>query len=215
MALNDELLNLHQKLKYYSFETFKDIPPVPGVYAWLYPLRLKDQEVVSFIEEINLVFNFYYDGDEAMQSKADVDMGWRKYSIETEFKEVSKSSTYITQWKKLWLTAAATGDRDDLEGLKKIIFISSIFMPPLYIGKASDLNRRCQEHINGIADKNRNIFHNRFKKFSAFHKTSCRNIEDLIFACINTKAFNIEDKKYESLIEKIIMNLIKPLYSDR
>jgi hypothetical protein len=215
MALNDELLNLHEKLKYYSLETFKNIPPEPGVYAWLYPLRIKNRELKSFIEEINLVFNFYHDGGEEKKPKAEVDLGWRKYSIETDFKEISNSSSFLNEWKDLWLKAAETGEKNDIDKLQKIIFISSIFMPPLYIGKAIDLNVRCQQHIVGKSNIKENVFHNRFKNFATTHKLSCRNIEDLVFACISTKTFQLEEKKYENLIEKILMNLIKPIYSVR
>ncbi len=214
VALNDELLDLNKKIKYYTFETFNNVPSESGVYAWFYPLRLKNRELKAFIDEIDLVFNFCTDGNETGKPRADVNMGWRKYSLETEFKEISKTSSFIEEWRQLFINAAKSGDSNDIEELKKIIFISSIFMPPLYIGKATNLFDRCQGHISGTKDES-NIFHHRFKNYTTTHKMSCRNVEDLILACISTKQFNLNEKKYESLVERILMNLIKPIYSLR
>jgi hypothetical protein len=213
MALNDELLTINEKIKYFSLETFNEVPDEPGIYAWFYPLRLKGRELRDFIEDINLVFNFYHDGKEIKESKAVVNMGWKKFSLGTGYKPVSNYSSFIKKWEELYIDSTKTDSSlRDIKELKKVIFISSIFMPPLYIGKAKDLNYRCQQHIMGTSNE-KNVFHNRFRNYAAMHKMSCRNVEDLIFACISTKKFNLEGNKYEELIEQILLNLIKPMYS--
>jgi len=213
MALNDELLTINDKIKYFSLETFNNVPAEPGIYAWFYPLRLKGRELQDFIEDVNLVFNFYQNGKEIKESKAVFNMGWKKFALETGYKQVSKDSSFIKEWEELCIDSAKTDSAlMDIKELKKIIYISSIFMPPLYIGKATDLHNRCQQHIMGTFNES-NVFHNRFRNYAALHKMSCRNIEDLIFACISTKKFNFKDNKYEKLIEQILLNLIKPMYS--
>jgi len=212
MALNDELLGLHEKIRYYTYETFKNIPSEPGVYCWFYPLNIRNGELKEFLDEINIIFNFNYDDREKGNSRTEFSMGWRKYSLATEYKNISSSEPFLKKWSTLYIEAALSGDTKDLEGLKKILFISSIFMPPLYIGKAFDLSTRCQQHIIGTTEKDNN-FHNRYKNYTKLHKTSYRNVEELIFACISTKQFNLDDKKYEDLIEKMLMKLVKPIYS--
>jgi len=212
MALNDELLTLNQKIKYYTFETFKDIPSEPGVYVWFYPLRIKDRNIDLFIDEVNYVFNFNINENGEYCPKAEVNLGWKNYSIETKYRQVAKSASFIKSWGKLFIDAAKTGDKKDLEELKKVIFISSVFMPPLYIGKATDLFTRCQQHIVGSSKEN-NTFNKRYNDYAKRKNLSCKDVEGLIFACISTKTFGLTGEKYENLIERILMNLIKPIYS--
>ena len=214
MSLNDELLTLNDKIKYYTFETFNSIPAEPGVYAWFYPLRLKTRELSDFIEEINLILNFCDSEKFKTKPQAEVNLGWRNYLIETKFKNIDSKAGFLKEWENLFIEASKTGNHKAIEEIKKIIFISSVFMPPLYIGKATNLHDRCQQHVEGSSN-NCNIFHNRFREFTKQKNMSCRNIEDLIFACISTKKFDIEDGKYENLIERILMNLVKPVFSIR
>ena len=171
MALNDELLRLHEKVRYYSFETFKNTPSEPGVYCWLYPLRLKGCDLKDFIDEINIIFNFNYDDSKKGEPNTKFNMGWRSYALSREYKKINSSAPFIKKWEKLYKNAALSGDAIDLDELKKIMFISSVFMPPLYIGKASDLSIRCQQHIVGTTD-DKNNFHNRFKNYAKIHNTS-------------------------------------------
>lgn len=214
MSLNDELLSLDKKIKYYTLETFKNVPAESGVYAWFYPLRLQGTDLARLIDEVNFVFNFCHDNPESLNSSVSFQMGWRNYVLESELKRLNDSSSLINSWNKF--LENQTDDLDSLEIVqaKKIIFIASVMMPPLYIGKTIDLHSRCFQHILGNGENN--TFHNRFKRYvSNNNRISCREVEDLIFACISTKQFGLDDKNYESLFEKILMNLVKPIFSIR
>lgn len=212
MGLNDELLRLHENIRYYSLGTFNNIPSEPGVYAWFYPLRIKNRELKEFIDEISTIFNFNCDESGEYKEYDEFKMGWRRYSLKTGFKELKEDESFLNRWKELYNNAATKGDYNDIEELKKIIFISSIFMPPLYIGKATDLSTRCQQHILGTTSKINN-FHHRFRTYTKCNNMSCRNVEELIFACVSTKQFNLNNKKYEELVESILMKLVKPAFS--
>jgi hypothetical protein len=216
MSLNDELLGLDKKIKYYSLETFKDVPSDPGVYAWFYPLRIIGTDMLRLVDEINFIFNFNHDSASGGNSKMVGSLGWRDYTLETKFTELSTTSSLFAMWNDYISKYSSKDefpeDSEEVKELKRIIFISSVFLPPLYIGKTNDLHRRCFEHILGSADSN--SFHNRFKKHVEYNKdASCRGIEDLLFACINTRDFSSLPQENEELIEKILMNLVKPIFS--
>lgn len=216
MSLNDELLGLDKKIKYYSLETFKDVPSDPGVYAWFYPLRIIETDLPRLVNEINFIFNFNHDSTSGGNSKMVGSLGWRDYTLETKFKELSTTSSLFSAWNKYIskysLKDEVYEDSVEIKELKRIIFISSVFLPPLYIGKTNDLHRRCSEHILGSADSN--SFHNRFKKHVEYNNNvNCRDVEDLLFACINTRDFNNLPDENEVLVESILMNLIKPIFS--
>lgn len=216
MSLNDELLGLDEKIKYYSFETFKNVPSDPGVYAWFYPLRIIGTDLSGLVDEVNFIFNFNHDSATDGNSKIVSSLGWRDYSLETKFKELEVTSslysmwdTYVSQYSE---NCEFIENSKEIKDLKRIIFTSSVFLPPLYIGKTNNLHRRCDEHISGSPDIN--SFHNRFKKHVEYNNNvNCRDVEDLLFACINTRDFNNLPDENEVLVESILMNLIKPIFS--
>lgn len=211
MSLNDELLNLDKKIKYYNLETFKNIPSESGVYAWFYPLRIQGTDLMRLIEDVNFIFNFCHDSSDN-NPKINFSMGWKNCFFETEFKKLSEESALLKSWEDLVNDNLDNEKSQIISEMKKIIFISSVFMPPLYVGKTINLHSRCYQHILGNGDNN--IFHNRFKKHTSKNKKiSCKEVEDLFFACISTKQFGLDGSNYEGLFEQILMNLIKPIFS--
>jgi hypothetical protein len=216
MSLNDELLSLDKKLKYYTLETFKDVPIEPGIYAWFYPLRIIDDNLNQLVEEINFIFNFNHDSESEDTAKTETEMGWRKYTVETKFTEISKNHSLFSSWNSFIEEYTSQQEYlDDCEkfnDLKRIIFVSSIFLPPLYIGKTNNLNRRCREHVDGIGSDN--VFHRRYNEYASKHlQVKCKYVGQLIFGCISTKVFDNLPENNEQLIEQILMNLIKPIFS--
>lgn len=214
MSLNDQLLSLDTKVRYYTIDNFDRIPSEPGVYAWFYPLRIRGAKLEALINEVNFIFNFCRENPESLEAKVDFKMGWRDYSLESKLDEHFLEPSQKRLWDKILESTNNEHCPHDLEQVKKIVFISSIFMPPLYIGKTCDLFRRCSEHVMGGGD--RNSFYNRFKKYvSLKDEIGCKTVGDLIFACISTKNFGLENKGYEDLFEDILMNLVKPVFSIR
>lgn len=216
MALNDELNFIHDKIKYYTSDTYHQIPSKPGVYAWFYPLRLKNSDMHGFIEDINKVNDFIMDNKIDSDGIYHFPVGWNDYKFSKEHQPLNDSKDFIQDWKRLYDYAMKTGNHEEVNNIKKIIFLSSILAKPLYVGKSNNLNKRCQQHING-QESDKNTFHNRFCKYAEKKGLRLNRVDDLIFACIITKNFETEylSENCESMIERILINLIKPIYSLR
>ncbi|MCF8001393.1 MAG: hypothetical protein K9K32_00490 [Halanaerobiales bacterium] len=212
MGLNDQLLRLNEKINYYTFETFNEIPAQPGVYAWFYPLRIRTNKIDSFINDISNVFNFYWDTENNKVAERSVsgEIGWRRYEFKTMLKKINENSKVVDKWKEMHSNPKERSKKE-IDEIKKIVFISSIFMPPLYIGKSNNLYNRCQQHVRG-GNENDSSFHNRFEKYAEDKNLSHNTVQQLIFACIRTGDFKLEND-YENLIETILIKSIKPIYS--
>jgi hypothetical protein len=217
VSLNDELLKLDQKISYYTVETFRSVPSESGVYAWFYPLRFVGLDLKKFINEVNFVFNFCSKNNDISTSefypKKNFSLGWKNYTLESKFNDLSEESDIVKKWQNILERNSWDDESPEVVEIKNIIFISSVFMTPLYVGKTENLHNRCYQHIFGNSS-DKNIFHSRFKNHAHLKEdSSCKEVEDLIFACISTKKFGLDGNNYEKLIEGIIMNLVKPIYS--
>lgn len=216
MGLNDELRFINEKVKYYTFENYSKVPSQPGVYAWFYPFRIKNSDMHSFVEDINKVNDFVTNKENIYCPNVEFSAGWNDYQFSNTHKPINGSKDFISEWEDLYNKAIISGDFKDVDNIKKIIFLSSILMKPLYVGKSKNLNRRCQEHLsNNKSDSN--SFHNRFCEFALGKNLHCKRIDDLIFTCIVTTDFenNYQSSKSEEMIERILINIIKPIYSMR
>jgi len=215
-SLNEELKFMHEKVKYFTFENFSKIPSKPGVYAWFYPLRIKNSDLHSFIEDLNKVNDFLTDKDNKYCSSVNFSAGWNDYQFSNIHEPLDKTKDFIKKWNELYEHAILSGDFKVVDSIKRLIFISSILMKPLYVGKSINLNRRCQEHLSNNKT-NSNTFHNRFCEFALKKNLNCKRIDDLIFASIVTNDFEDvnQSTENEAMIERILINLIKPLYSVR
>ncbi len=212
MSYDNELLGLNRNIRFYTSQRFDKIPAEPGIYAWFYPLRLKGTNLKRLIEEVNYVFNFCKTNPNSKNPKIDFKMGWRQYSLESKFDDNFPSNEQIESWDQLINTGDKNTRSHNLEQIKKIIFVSSIFMPPLYVGKTCNLWRRCSEHVRGAT--NAECFNKRFNEFMKQNEMiQYQTVDDLIFACISTKQFGLDENKYENLFESVLMNVIKPIFS--
>lgn len=100
--------------------------------------------------------------------------------------------------------------------LERALMEATIFMPPLYVGKANNLQRRYWQHVNGTAT-DANSFHKRFSEFVVGHDIMLA-VSDLLFVCIGT-TFD-EDSRLErlginELVEQLLMRLCRPPFSIR
>lgn len=215
-GLNDELKYMHEIVKYYTFENYTKIPSQSGVYAWFYPLRIKNSDMHSFIEDVNKVNDFVTNQENQDCPTIDFSAGWNDYQFSNIHKPIDEKKDFIKDWEMLYNEAIKKGDFKEVNNIKKIIFLSSILMKPLYVGKSKNLNRRCQEHLSSNKTDS-NSFRNRFCEFALYKSLQCKRIDDLIFACIVTTDFENNDQSTESekMIERILINIIKPIYSMR
>ena len=207
MRLNDVWRNVNHEISFFTKETFESVPDIPGVYAWFYPLRVNSKDPIEFIKEVNTVLNFDAKIGGKPVIKESFELSWRSIHLNIA---LMCNEPNLGKLKSIW--DDATKNEESFNWLRRCIMKASIFMPPLYVGKAVGLKTRCHQHIHGN-DKENN-FHRRFTEFAIKNDIPAKNVSDLLFACIRT----IEDGKpqlthLESLVEEVLKHLAKPVYS--
>jgi hypothetical protein len=209
LRLNDIWRKVNTEISFYTSETFDKVPHIAGVYAWFYPLRILTKDLDDFIEDVSTALNY----DSTVKGKPYrefmTEINWESYLHKIE---INPSKNKLDNFKSIWNTF--TKDDSKFDELRKVIMRSSIFLPPLYVGKAVDLNIRCFQHING---RNKtNSFHTRFEDYAKTNELKVKKISDLLFVALRTeddKTINSDDA--ESLVEAILKQLAKPKYSER
>lgn len=193
---------MKSEIGFYTEETFEDVPPVSGVYAWFYPLRITTHNLGDFVAEVNKVFLYDSLKDDVPRRKDYFQFAWSQIQVALELKATNfEYGRFAELWQKL------IQDEQAFDEFRKSIMKASILMPPLYVGKTINLSIRCGQHR---ADGS---FHQRFERFAKKHSLSVRSISDLLFVCISTKA--VQNEQVEDLAEHILKNLAKPAYSIR
>jgi len=209
MALFDIWYRINKEIYFLTFSNFQDAPQCPGIYAWYYPFRRCYEDIHDVIREIQLVQSYDSKVHDISKAESEFKFKWLTYktSIYREVNTFDKS-----QIDSLW--NSINSDENKINAFDEIFMKCSIMMPPLYVGKTNNLKRRLHEHLNENTDKN--SFHNRYKTFSEKNKLSVRNVDDLIFVCIENRNESISgnEKDIIQLIEKIMLNCAKPAFSE-
>jgi len=212
MSLNDIWRNVTEELGFYTKDTFDYVPSVPGIYAWFYPLIITSREdPIKFIQEVNTILNYDSLTRDLPIQNARLEFAWKNIHL-----NIMLNYKDPTMGKFLEIWDMASSDEEYFDLLRRSVLKASIFMPPLYVGKAKSLYRRCQQHLLGRDDENN--FHRRFTTFARKNSVVFDKVSDLIFVCIRTEKEekstndkNVDD--IEGLVEEVIKYLAKPLYS--
>ena len=148
-----------------------------------------------------------------------------KYKGQPEIKEVLPLT-----WRKLVINIKEEPNREEIEQgiyneweniieddkkfekFRELLLAASILMPPLYIGKTTNLYARCQNHLSG-GDADKNNFKKRFENYAEEMKIGDKLVQNLIFACIYIDD-NLGDEAH-SLLEGILKISAKPPYGIR
>jgi hypothetical protein len=217
MGLNDVWQDIGREIHVFTDQSFEEVPIEPGIYAWFYPLRIQTYDLAEFIREINSVQCFDASVPGKPKHASFADFAWDRVhiQIEKQAKEINLPSHIQSMWKK------CTEDDVAWEQFRKSVMKASIFVPPLYVGKAKNLNTRCAQHVRGTKDGN--DFHSRYEEFARSIDIKAKLVQDLIFACILTKddrGLGDQDqegdaakKSYEEVVEEIVKYACRPVYS--
>jgi len=206
LRLNDIWRSVNEEIGFFTTETFKNISPSPGVYAWFYPLRIVTKNLDEFINQVDVVLNYDCETKGIPKKNNFINFSWDSLHQQIEIKT---KIIDLTAFKKVWDDIIKK--ENEFDELRKVIMRSSIFLPPLYVGKTNNLYKRCQEHINGnLKDNN---FHNRFEKYATDNNFAAKKVSDLLFVTIKTSKNNQQKINTESLVEAILKYLSKPKYS--
>lgn len=208
MRLNDIWRKVNAEIGFYTSETFANIPAAPGVYAWFYPLRIVTKDLNAFMNEINLVLNYDCESQGRPYRENSLNFIWEKIYTKTEiqFKDFDFSS-----FKNIWEDLVNNPDERDFNELRKIFMRASVFLPPLYVGKTTNLRKRCQQHIIGTNGDNN--FNKRFQSYASLNNFTSKSVSELIFVSIKTKEEQEQSSRTEELVEFVLKHLSKPKYS--
>jgi len=189
----------------YTKKNFDDVPDAPGVYAWFYPILLPDENRESVTKDVTTAFNYDSKVKDTPQDEKEFEFAWEKTKVRiSNHPNYEHSDTLESKWNDL------IGNDESALHLEKILLVSSILMPPLYIGKSDNLNTRCSQHIN-----TKSRFRDRFESHTCKNELNTKTVNDLIFVCIKTNEFGEEDDDDEQLqrsIEEILNIIGKPPY---
>tara|TARA_B100000315_G_C14562333_1_gene581145 strand:- start:739 stop:1374 length:636 start_codon:yes stop_codon:yes gene_type:complete len=210
LNLNDVWRDVSERIGFFTWETHENIPAKTGIYAWFYPLRIYSKDPYEFVREINQIL--YYDSstEDDPEKEVEAKFNWDKILLNIRKSYVEKDeSIYIKKkWEKIKDNSEASGI------LKAAVMESSILLPPLYVGRANDLNERYLQHVNGGSS---NDFNRRFTCFVEKKNIVCK-VSDLLFVCINTENEDCDksySKELSDVIEGILKLLCKPIYGKK
>jgi hypothetical protein len=209
MALNDVWRNINKEIGIYWKGRFEQVPDVPGVYAWFYPLRITTPELVVFLDDIGKLFSFDARRNGLADRSALLRFAWEEAGIDLRLRPTN--AALPADLTSVWNHVLANQERFDR--LRMVVMRGSLLMPPLYVGKTKSLSVRCQQHLAGTGN---NDFHGRFQQYAAKVELAARTVEDLLFTCIQTgESGDNADEAIEGLVEEILKRACRPKYSAR
>lgn len=210
MRIVDVLRDIQNQSSVYYKGRFDDVPPLPGIYAWFYPLRITSNNLDDFMKEIYSVYDFdsHVDGEPRQEASLRfawdvVDVAARKRALHSQFSGAMYDSF-----------ARIFANESELRVFRESLMRASLLMPPLYVGKTTNLAIRCRQHI---ADEQPGCgsFHARYTRHASEKKLTIQRVDDLLFSCIRTRDDEHEVSAHEDLLEEIMKRAARPPYSKR
>ena len=193
------------RLGVYTNETSGSIPTYPGCYAWFLPLWFYSDD---FDKLISTICGFL--GYEPVSGKTTT-VDFTRDRLDIRFSK-SPIVKLVDEYRQLWKDAIS--DAPTRESLQETFLQASLLMPPLYVGRTDNLQRRYTEHVTG--NRERNDFNARFSSRAEF---LCVNaaVSDLVFACVRTGPTEAEpiSPSATKLIEHMLLRFWQPPFSIR
>lgn len=216
MVLNDVWRTIGNEVGFYYEVNFEQVPSAPGVYAWFYPLRILSRSVDALEKlagQAQAVLNYDAGCDGPPERDAQLPVSWWRWGIRASRQpKPLELGALIPVWEQIVNSDAL------FEELQISLLKSSVFMPPLYVGKANNLNARCSQHIDGVTGAN--DFHRRYEDYARKLELPLRSVRKLIFVCVKTGAIpdpsdGAEPSPVHELVEGVMKSICAPPYGVR
>ena len=211
--ISDRILVFHRK--------WDEVPDKPGVYAWYYPIRIPSTKLSDLIDELRAVRNYDARCQGIPEAEYSIKLNWTQIHTCTtiEVKHDIPPDGVYEAWDQILGEGGET-----LEDFRKTLLVSSLLMPPLYVGKTSSLRDRCAQHRgvgSTLTPDDNSSFRARFEKFASKNdliKTA--TVNDLIMVCVTTSEGldapgHHGYKNVRSLVEEILKAASHPPYGMR
>ena len=202
-----DLTSVDGRLGFYTHETKEFIPEQPGCYAWFLPLWIYHTDLASLMASVNDMYGYEKDPEKVVSA----DFNWHSISLRVRAQRtVAPTSADLRDtWNRI------VADDEAKAALQQLLLEASLFMPPLYVGRTTNLKGRYLQHLT---DKGRNDFHSRFKACIARSNVTLK-VGDLLFVCLRTHdelGRKLEQfDNVEQLVEQMLMQFCRPPFSLR
>jgi hypothetical protein len=207
----DILDGISRRVRFFTKENADQIPDSPGIYAWFLPLWRLEDDCAAFIRSVQGLYFYDASGaDHRAVATTEASFHWERAEISIER---GPNTSVTAELKSAW--DAALGDANQKKVVEAAIMEASIFMPPLYVGKADNLQVRYQGHVQAGAAGN--SFNTRFTAYAKSQNLRLR-ITDLLFGCIEARPQDRalwRDEQLNWLIEQLLIRVCRPPFSIR
>ena len=205
LAVFRDLGSVDGRLGFYTKETRREVPELPGCYAWFLPLWFYRENLDELMRVVGELVAY----DQVSEREVDVPFTWESVNLQVR-RDVSFQAT--DDVRATWDHICA--DEPKRQALQQILLEASLLMPPLYVGRTGNLKRRYIEHTT------RSAFHSRFTDYVA--KLGIKiDVSDLLFVCIKTEReldkvlSGVAQNDFDKLIERVLMQFCRPPFSLR
>jgi hypothetical protein len=181
---------------------FKNIPSVPGVYNWYYPLRIYEEDTYEEFHSRVTFFLEYSLMNEGSSLRFSAKNTWREWELNLKTSIIENLSL-----KKRW------SDIKSNSHLCKVISDSSIMFQPLYVGCAKEgLSKRIASHLEHRSD-----FATRFIKACDTYKSLNPN-SNFPYSAFEIEHLHLtytvfENKSDVNIFEDVVQSFSNPIFS--
>ena len=200
------LTTADEYIGFYTKETKSRIPDSPGCYAWFLPLWYYSDDLDQLVRLVVNVLNYAHRPEQDVSAT----FVWQTIGLRVRRDvPIRITEDHRVMWARL------TQDPDARNELLATLMRASLFLPPLYVGRADDLRSRYDTHTNPNTTR-RNTFAIRLAEQAVALEVG---VSDLLFVAIKTPAhlndISNDTKGLTTLIERMFMHWCRPPFSLR
>ena len=212
MSVADIWRDVGGRVGFFTKETRSSIPEVAGCYAWFLPLWIYTEDLPELVRIVHKLQLYDPTTNDVGWRDANLDFVWDSIAVRTSRRPYPRriSSRTLSDWQRVLASPELR------TAFEHALMEATILMPPLYVGKASSLSARYEQHVKGVGLE-ANVFHSRFSEFARrLHLPLA--VSDLLFVCIITDSFTdrvLRDQELNDLLEAVMKLLCRPAFGMR